>query len=83
MILMLHIFKNHELANHFICRSVHPLNGPIQGGTIVTITGNDLGIGLNSIDGIMFGDYPCIIIPSEYQPGKMLKLSSLLWLNFF
>ncbi len=50
-------------------RSVSPSSGPIQGGTVVTITGSDLGIDLTSIEAIMFGQHPCSVIANEYQPG--------------
>ncbi len=47
-----------------------PSSGPIQGGTVVTITGDDLGIDLTSIESIMFGQHPCSVIANEYQPGE-------------
>ncbi len=49
---------------------MYPLSGPVQGGTVVTITVSDLGVDVNSIDSVMFGEYQCFIIPSDYQPGK-------------
>ena len=50
----------------FCCSQIHPLSGPVEGGTLVAIEGTDLGSNLDEIkDKILFGGVPCI--PVEYN----------------
>ncbi|XP_013784511.1 plexin-B-like [Limulus polyphemus] len=45
---------------------IHPLSGPIEGGTLVTIEGSNLGSSEEEIKGkIMIGGIPCI--PKDYS----------------
>ncbi|XP_076363064.1 plexin-B-like isoform X2 [Tachypleus tridentatus] len=45
---------------------IHPLNGPIEGGTLVTIEGSNLGTSEEEIrDKIMIGGIPCT--PEDYS----------------
>ncbi|XP_064473763.1 plexin-B-like [Ornithodoros turicata] len=45
---------------------IHPLNGPVEGGTLVTIEGSNLGTSQEEIkDKILIGGVPCI--PVEYS----------------
>ncbi|RWS31673.1 Plexin-B-like protein [Leptotrombidium deliense] len=44
---------------------IHPLSGPVEGGTLVTIEGSNLGANLEEIkDKIFVGGVPCV--PMEY-----------------
>ncbi|OTF77308.1 hypothetical protein BLA29_014123, partial [Euroglyphus maynei] len=39
---------------------IHPLSGPVQGGTIVTVEGSNLGVNIDEIrDKVLIGGYPC------------------------
>ncbi|XP_075553177.1 plexin-B-like [Dermacentor variabilis] len=45
---------------------IHPLNGPVEGGTLVTIEGSNLGTSEEEIrDKILVGGLPCV--PVEYN----------------
>jgi len=45
---------------------MHPLSGPIQGGTLVTIEGSNLGTSFDEIrDKISIGGQPCV--PLNYS----------------
>ncbi|EEC13881.1 plexin B, putative, partial [Ixodes scapularis] len=45
---------------------IHPLNGPVEGGTLVTIEGSNLGTSEEEIrDKILIGGVPCV--PVEYS----------------
>lgn len=39
---------------------IHPLSGPVQGGTLVTVEGSNLGTTMDEIrDKVLIGGYPC------------------------
>lgn len=41
---------------------IHPLSGPIQGGTLITVKGSNLGVILDEIkDKVLIGGHPCKI----------------------
>uniref|UniRef100_F7ABT2 Sema domain-containing protein n=1 Tax=Ciona intestinalis TaxID=7719 RepID=F7ABT2_CIOIN len=46
--------------------SVSPLSGPLEGGTILTIKGNNLASRVEQITSVMVGSIPCIVIESSY-----------------
>lgn len=48
--------------------NIHPLSGPIQGGTLVTITGVNLGIEFSQVeDAVMIGTLKCDAIEERYE----------------
>ncbi len=52
--------------------SISPVNGPQEGGTIVTIRGTDLGVSFedfSSQGAITIGNFPCIPLPQNYISG--------------
>ncbi|XP_078491167.1 plexin-A2 [Ciona intestinalis] len=46
--------------------SVSPLSGPLEGGTILTIRGNNLASRVEQITSVMVGSIPCIVIENSY-----------------
>ncbi|XP_017491825.1 PREDICTED: plexin-B-like, partial [Rhagoletis zephyria] len=54
--------------NNIICHetTIHPISGPVEGGTLVTIEGSNLGASLEEIkDRLSIGGVPCT--PIEYN----------------
>lgn len=50
---------------------VYPLSGPLEGGTLLTITGTNLGRSIDHIHhSIFIADVPCEVIPSEYVVSR-------------
>ena len=55
--------------------SISPTSGPLRGGTIVTITGTDLGVTLSDFDtknSIKIGEMTCIPLTRDYISGKQI-----------
>ena len=46
---------------------VSPLNGPIEGGTNVTIIGTNLGSVIEEIADVLIGNVSCIRFPELYE----------------
>lgn len=41
---------------------IHPLSGPVQGGTLVTVEGSNLGVSMEEIsEKVLIGGYPCVV----------------------
>ena len=52
--------------------SVSPISGPIGGGTILTITGTNLGVTVGDIVSVTVGGVPCMVQPDGYIPGTQV-----------
>ena len=52
--------------------SILPALGPLEGGTIVTITGTDLGVTYGDVNTIIFDSSPCITQEDGYIPGMQI-----------
>lgn len=50
------------------CRSVSPSSGHIDGGTILTISGSNLGVSVNDVS-VLIGTIECPLLQAEYKPG--------------
>nr|CAB3264960.1 plexin-B1 [Phallusia mammillata] len=55
-----------------IIASILPLNGPVQGGTDVTIQGVNMGAVASDIVNVTIGNLPCISDPQRYQPSTTI-----------
>ena len=54
------------IANKYCFIQIKPLSGPIEGGTLVSIEGSNLGLKEEDVKGkIRIGDVPCELI--DYQ----------------
>ena len=64
--------------------SIFPASGPTEGGTIVTITGTDLGTSFSDIVSITVGSLSCTPIENSYLVGRRISCdissSSQAWL---
>ena len=56
----------------------NPKSGPIEGGTIITITGRDLGVAYDDFtsNSIVVGDDPCMPIEDNFIPGKQIHCTT-------
>ena len=63
----------HSCTYNIICSSLSPSSGPIQGGTVVNITGTNLGVRVQDLKQILFGLTSCALDQSGYIPGRLLK----------
>lgn len=52
--------------------SLSPSSGPIQGGTVVNITGTNLGVRVQDLKQILFGLTSCALDQSGYIPGTQV-----------
>lgn len=62
------MYLNHLSTNYYndICFQIKPLSGPIEGGTLVTIEGSNLGLKEEDVRGkISIGNTPCELIQYE------------------
>jgi plexin A len=62
------VYLNHLSTNYYngICFQIKPLSGPIEGGTLVTIEGSNLGLKEEDVRGkISIGNTPCELIQYE------------------
>ena len=51
-----------------LCLQVTPLTGPLEGGTLVTITGTNLGFNFNHVkNAVTIGGNPCKVIENKYK----------------
>ena len=48
---------------------MRPPRGPVEGGTVITIEGKELGISFSDIERVLVGDVECQLVSSEYKPG--------------
>ena len=57
----------------------NPKSGPIEGGTIITITGRDLGVSYNDFtsNSIVVGDDPCMPVEDGFIPGKQIHCTTI------
>ena len=49
--------------------SISPISGPTIGGTTVTLTGRDLGVMVEDVIEVSFGDSLCGVDENSYTPG--------------
>lgn len=56
-----------------------PKSGPVEGGTIITITGRDLGVTYDDFtsNNIVVGDDPCMPIEDNFVPGKQIRCTTV------
>ena len=55
-----------------IIHRVKPLSGPVDGGTVITIEGSNLAMGMNQLKGrVMVGEYPCKV--TNYQVSVKIE----------
>ena len=51
---------------------VKPLSGPVDGGTVITIEGSNLAMGMNQLKGrVMVGNSPCKV--TNYQVSVKIE----------
>uniref|UniRef100_A0A667YH04 Plexin D1 n=1 Tax=Myripristis murdjan TaxID=586833 RepID=A0A667YH04_9TELE len=50
---------------------IFPLSGPVEGGTLLTIQGRNLGRRAGAVD-VSIGDVPCTILPEHYTVSVQL-----------
>ena len=48
---------------------VSPNSGPPEGGTMVTVAGDNLGSSFDQLERVEIAGIPCQIVPNSYQPG--------------
>ena len=53
---------------------ISPTSGHIQGGTRVTIAGTDLGVTVDDVVDVLFGNSPCVLQRQLYVPGITFTL---------
>lgn len=57
-------------------RSVSPTSGHVDGGTILTISGSNLGVTVNDVS-VFIGTIECPLLQTEYKPGTIIQLTRL------
>lgn len=72
----------------FLYFQIKPLSGPIEGGTLLTIEGSDLGLKQEDVRGkIHIGHVPCELVDYQVINDDMLKVWHVLheidWLVIF
>ena len=57
----------------------NPKSGPTEGGTIITITGRDLGVTNNDVtsNSIVVGDDPCMPVEDGFIPGRQIRCTTI------
>ena len=48
---------------------MRPPRGPVEGGTVITIEGKELGISFSDIERVLVGNVECQLVSSQYKPG--------------
>lgn len=58
-------------ASLYVLFEVFPLSGPLEGGTLLTITGLNLGSSVDQIrNSISVAGIPCEILPKKYLVSR-------------
>lgn len=70
---------NYFLSYMHTCSSIRPTSGHIQGGTVVTITGTDLGMIAEDVLLVSIGNSPCIVQNLLYIPGMYIISTCMFW----
>lgn len=61
----------------FLCFQLDPESGPIEGGTVVTISGSNLGQRAEDIQSsVRVAGVPCIVIQSRYEVSSRQGVST-------
>ena len=55
-------------ASYCVCRSVSPTSSHIDGGTVLTISGSNLGVTVNDVS-VLIGTIECPLLQTDYKPG--------------
>lgn len=64
--------ESYNITEHIYLFQIKPLSGPIEGGTLVTIEGSNLGLKERDVKGkIRIGDVPCELI--KYQVSVKIQ----------
>lgn len=52
-----------------LTRSVSPTSGHVDGGTVLTVTGSNLGVAVHDVT-VLVGTGECTIMQTLYKPGN-------------
>lgn len=61
--------KNMIMKMCILTRSVSPTSGHVDGGTVLTITGSNLGVAVHDVN-VLVGTDECTIVRTLYKPGN-------------
>lgn len=64
------LYRHHQYLPvcYYAFRSISPTSGHIDGGTVLIISGSNLGVTVNDVS-VLIGTIECPLLQTQYKPG--------------